>query len=243
MPAATATRLGLTVTIVVFLATFASPNAGWAATQWRVSTYNAVNLDVETPNNLAAWCGKIYATCSGADGAGGYGNNWHEALHYTAQIADPSQATDITLDAVINYDVEPGHDYVRIVYYTAEASAPQIAAEYDGFARGATISLTIHYDAFEYLGNGGDLIRIAVVVDTDGAWSDEDCLWPTVGAVQFDNAQVSITNGDFTLDTFDDFQGSGFGNWTPGSARLCRNSVVSSCDTCSPFSKRIKRCS
>ena len=214
MTARAATRLAIAAAILAF---GIFPASSRAATYWKVSTFAASNLDTETPGNHAAWCGKMFAdTCgSGPSGAGGYGNDWYEVLHYTAQIADPSVGTDITLGAVMNHDVEPGADFVRIVYYVAGEATPRLAAEYTGSALGVTVSLTIHYDPGEYLGNGGDLIRIALVVDTDENWSDEDCLWPTLGAVQFDNAQVSITNGAFEAQTFDDFEAAGFGSWTP----------------------------
>ena len=39
-------------------------------------------------------------------------------------------------------------------------------------------------------------MRVQLRVVSDGGWSDEDCAWPTAGAVQADNLQVTVQQGD-----------------------------------------------
>jgi hypothetical protein len=210
-------RLAVAIPALVIALAGLTPAPGAAQTHWKVSTFNSANLDPATPGNRAAWCGEIYAnTCGlGEASAGGYGHDWNETLHYTVQVPNSDQATVITLDMVVNYDVEPGHDFVRVVSFVEGSPEPRIAAEYTGTGVGTPVSLTINYSPGEYLGNGGDLARIAVTFESDGNWDDQDCAWPTVGAIQMDQVQVSITNGDHEESTFDDFEGGGLGNWTP----------------------------
>ncbi len=58
---------------------------------------------------------------------------------------------------------------------------------------------------------------------SDPAWSDEDCLWPSAGAVQIDNIAVTMTQGEDSLTDLTDFE-TGLGNMEararPGGGRL-----------------------
>ena len=67
----------------------------------------------------------------------------------------------------------------------------------------------------DYGGANGDEIRIRLRVTSDGAFSDEDGLWPTDGAVQVDDISVSYHDGVQPRSTFDDFEGAGPFSWKP----------------------------
>ena len=45
------------------------------------------------------------------------------------------------------------------------------------------------------LGDQGDEVRLRWLLITDGAWSDEDCLWATAGGAQIDSIAVTFDQG------------------------------------------------
>ena len=178
--------------------------------RWHVSDYMAGNLGGHGVGNLAAWCGEDYPACSVSDTAGGYGNDYNEILSWTATVADPGAPCTASLGARLNYDVEPGYDYVYLVAYTAGDVSQELAA-YTGTSLDVVVGASFTWQPGDYLGDTGDRIKLAFLVRSDGAWSDEDCIWPTRGACQLDDVTVTADNG--VTDTFDDFQ-AGLGNWT-----------------------------
>lgn len=181
---------------------------------WQVSDYRALDLGLTPgPDNLAAWCGDLaYTSCAAEDPEGGYGNSWREALQWTGTVADPGAWVEVLFSAYANLDTEPGYDYVYLRYRTPDAEM-QVAA-YDGVYPGHYLEYSFTLTPMDYMGPGADQVVLEIVFESDGGWSDEDCMWPTAGALQIDDITVSLDQGSGPVVDFCDFQ-SGFSSWEP----------------------------
>lgn len=176
---------------------------------WNVSNYNQVD-----PDNYAAWCGDInIAACDSNDAVGGYGNNWHDIIGFNYPVPYPALSTQVGITATLQYDCEPGYDaaYLSYQYNGQPYGDLQI---WDGIGT-AAVNSSVSYLPTDYL--GGTEVAICFRFKSDGGWSDEDCSYPTAGAMQVDDINVQLVNGDFTADFFEDFQHGGdptdFGLW------------------------------
>ncbi|MBU2500864.1 T9SS type A sorting domain-containing protein, partial [bacterium] len=177
---------------------------------WQASDYQAEGLNGHGPGNLAAWCGEDFPSCGATDEPGGYGDSYRDFLVWSAPVASPDQPCTVTIGCRLNYDVEPGYDYVRVAVALA-SEAVHVLAEFDGKAADVPLDLNFTYLPGDYVGPGADEIVVMFLVWSDGGWSDEDCSWPTVGACQIDDVGVSLSNGGTAI--FDDFQDGTLGNW------------------------------
>ncbi len=202
-----------------FQTPFGSPDwHGWThhdysvsgTVHWQASDYQAEGLNDHGPGNLAAWCGEDFPSCGGTDEPGGYGDGYQDYLVWSAPVASPDQPCIVTIGGRLNYDVEPGYDYVRVAVALA-SEAVHVLAEFDGKAADVPLDLTFTYLPGDYVGLGADEVKVMFLVTSDAGWSDEDCGWPTVGACQIDDVGVSLSNGGTA--TFDDFQDGTLGNW------------------------------
>ena len=121
------------------------------------------------------WCGTF-----AYDADGGYGNGWDDRL-----ICPPAPWTGFLYPVVTmayRNDTEPGYDYT---YVQAESS-------------GAYVNLNRGFDGVHpwgstgfYLGNKDDPAQVRFRFASDGAWSDEDGDYPTVGgACMFDDIMI-----------------------------------------------------
>ncbi len=160
--------------------------------RWKISTYFAAELDPDRPGNHAWWCGDDFPSCGTGDPDGGYGNGWDTRLAWTGAI-DPARAATVRLTGVVRYDTEIGYDYLRVEF--VKAATVILAATWDGVGS-RTLDETVTYQPGEFRGPGGDSVRVQLRVVSDGGWSDEDCSWPTAGAVQADTLQVTVQQGD-----------------------------------------------
>jgi hypothetical protein len=157
-----------------------------------VSTYAAAVLDPATGGNHAWWCGDDFPACPFGDLPGGYGNGWDTRLAWTGAI-DPARPAVVRVTGRVRHDLEPGYDAVRVEFVKA---AQVVEADvWDGTAV-RDLDATVAYAPGEFWGPGGDSVRVQLRVVTDGGWSDEDCQWPTSGAVQADLLQVTVQQGD-----------------------------------------------
>ncbi len=156
--------------------------------RWRISTYQAAGLDPGTPDNHAWWCGGDYPSCIAPDPDGGYGNGWDTRLAWTGAV-DPLRAATVRVTGAVRHDSEPGYDFLSVEFVKAGAVVP--AGAWDGVGT-FDLDLAATYQPGEYLGDGGDSVRVQLRFASDGGWSDEDCAWPSAGAVQADNLQVTI---------------------------------------------------
>jgi len=161
--------------------------------RWSVATVFAANPDPAVPDNHAWWCGEPFPACVEQDSAWGYGNDWDAALAWSGAV-DPALPATVRVTGVFNADLEPGYDYLRIEF--AKASGAEWTVMLDGRHLDAELDQIITYAPGEYVGETGDSVRVQLRVFTDGGWSDEDCNWPTAGAVQVDNLQVTVQQGE-----------------------------------------------
>jgi len=82
------------------------------------------------------------------------------------------------------------------------------------FTTPATFDDTQLFTPPMYVGSPPTLVHLRLKVTSDGAWSDEDGLWPTKGAAQVDNIRVSFNGalvsqaGDDGVASFEDLAGS-----------------------------------
>lgn len=167
---------------------------------WHVDTYQAAGLERGLPGtNYAWWCGEDLPSCGGGDIEGGYGNSYEDYLDYYGDVASPTDTTHVSVMYNLRYDNEPGYDYLYL----------QLETQY-GLVNGQTFNGTgeiyqgTYDDVFlpaDYVTNpntGNPAFHLRFYFDSDGAWSDEDCLWPTAGAAQVDSIVVSGDNGVMT---------------------------------------------
>ena len=83
---------------------------------WHIDDFYCASLDPGTPDNKAWWCGEVFPSCNLEDLPGGYGNGYTQYLDW--HHAPPVITEDVTVrvQAVLNYDVEPGYDYLNLEY-------------------------------------------------------------------------------------------------------------------------------
>jgi hypothetical protein len=182
---------------------------------WHRSEFNAQTLGTSQPSpNNAMWSGVEAGDPIGETWVflPGYGNNWADGMLYeSAPLADPSIAQDVSLDFYFHFDTEPGYDYFQVEYDSAGtwttvmavtgSDADSLGFNAPGAQFSAAQSAPIHYDGNDYGGDAGDQIRLRLIMLSDGAWSDEDGLWPTsAGAVQVDQITMTTSQGAFSED-------------------------------------------
>jgi hypothetical protein len=181
---------------------------------WHVDTYNAENLNSNGAGNRAAWCGSmVYPSCDPLDPEGGYGNDYEEILNWAGTVADNTAPCTVTVDAWVNHHLEPGYDWVKLLFLTANPE-PFEAWFADGLGSNVRIVGSYTYSPAEYLGEGHNQVLVRWLVTSDGAVADEDCSWHGNGACQIDDITVTMDNGAAT--TFDDFENGTLGNWEIG---------------------------
>lgn len=158
--------------------------------KWNVSTVNAANLDPAVPENHAWWCGEELPSCGEPDPPWGYGNDWNVAIG-TSRTIDPELAATVRLTGILNVDLEPAYDFLRVEALTT--FGPQLLAEFDGNLTGHELDVGYTWQPGDFVGEAGNEIALRLVVVTDVGWSDADCSYPTAGATQIDNLTTEIT--------------------------------------------------
>jgi len=184
-----------------------------AGSRWHIDTYNCANLDIGQPDNHAWWCGDDIPSCGGDDPEGGYGNGYVEYLDYYAEISDDQVSTTITVTAVLNYDNEPGYDYLYLEY--EDATDMQIAASFNGQADSVVVNQPLIFNPSDYVlhpDTGNPSCHIRWYGRSDAAFSDQDCDFPSAGLAQIDNIEISGDNGVQTI--LEDCEGATL--WIPG---------------------------
>jgi len=151
----------------------------------------------------ASWCGDLaLASCGIGDVDGGYGNNWRDVLEFRKTVG---AAAVVRIQGDLQYDCEPGYDYLTLQRRTAtspnfEPVTGGQGLSWDGVGTTA-VDYTFSYTPAELV-DGTD-IAVAFIFDADGGWSDGDCLWPTNGAARLDNLVVTV-NADVDTEDFED---------------------------------------
>lgn len=157
---------------------------------WNVSKRFAENLAPGVPENHAWWCGQDMPACSPSDSAWGYGDDWNTALG-TARTIDPAIEASLNLTGILNFDLEPGYDFLLIEAMTATGPVELLALDGSQLAYNLNVSYT--FQTGEFVGEAGDEVQVRLHVVTDGGWSDADCSYPTAGAVQADNLSLAVS--------------------------------------------------
>jgi len=181
---------------------------------WHIDTYNAELLDELVVPNHAMWCGTDIPSCGGGDPEGGYGNGYNEYLDWYGVVPNPGSGTTVNLTARLNYDNEPGYDFLTLE--VDRSSGLDVVQTWNGDNRVGGVFVPVDVDETftvqpaDYVGPASDQIHLRWHFVSDTGWSDEDCLWPTEGAAQVDNIQVTLNGTPWTLD---DFEPGSWVNW------------------------------
>jgi hypothetical protein len=164
---------------------------------WHIDTYQAADLDPLTVPNHAWWCGEPLPSCGPGDPDGGYGNNYEERLDWWGEVPDPAQPAQVQLAAVLNYDNEPGYDYLHLQY--EDVAGLHTLQIWNGQQDGVVVAAAHGFDIVDYVPHpdtGEPSIHLRFRFESDGGWSDEDCSWPTQGGAQIDLIQVFFDQGE-----------------------------------------------
>lgn len=197
--------------------------------RWHVSQFNAGNLDA-IANNNAMFCG-VEAGEPGFTTAPGYGNNYNDNLDWFG-FTNPAQNTNVRLEFDFNHDTEPGYDFFHVQYDSGGVMVDWLVQDGTNKDASGIFTAPVHFDESElftppmYVGNPPFLVHLRLKVTSDGAWSDEDGLWPTKGAAQVDNIRVYFNGGlvsqagDDGVATFEDLGGGtpDTEGWAPAAA-------------------------
>jgi len=143
---------------------------------WNVSEYNAANLDVSYIPNHAWWCGREeYLPCSLEDLVGGYGNQWDSRLDWFCPPSNQDDSVIVTVEAILNYDIEPGYDILYLQYKGRDGMVN--VAEFTGNASAEEISVTFEVTTQDYVNiDNNDNVYLRWYFSSDGG------VCPTVGA-------------------------------------------------------------
>lgn len=185
---------------------------------WQISQFNAENLNGNGAGNHAVWCGQTAAQQPGWVTAPGYGNGWTDVMRFREQVSDPTAGQTVSLDFFFNHETEYGYDWFTVRYDSAGVEIPLYSIDGSnidasgifqppGVQYSSVATRDVVYAGNDYSGDDSDEIVIELAVETDGAWSDEDGLWPTeAGAAQVDDISVTTTDGSY----FEDFEAGTF---------------------------------
>lgn len=216
-------------------ATLQPDRQGWAGVDltevlpnWNVSDFNAANLGaapsywiggyVVPATNHAMWDG-VPAGTSGYSTAPGYGNNWADQLDRRWTVTSTAVTTTLTWNFVFNHDSEPAYDFFVVQWDSAGSMIDLASFDADNRDTGGAFTTPASFTAAlsilpgMYAGPSSNQVHLRLLFDSDGAWSDEDGLWPTDGAVQVDNIQVDGSNGVGLSQAT--FEGGANGGWAP----------------------------
>ncbi len=166
--------------------------------------------------NNSMWCGQAPSTSTAFCGWAalpGYGNGWDQIL-----VSATLPGDSVRISYKVFWDSEPGYDGTTVEYsgdgglswtqwpvgvgFTARPNV------YDGGPQ----TLVESFNA-----GGLTTVQLRYRFDADGAWSDEDGLWPTDGAVLLDSITVTTWAGGIQASTnFEDFEGAAEGDTSAG---------------------------
>lgn len=190
--------------------------------------------------SLTSYSGRDVLWCGTNDGGystpPGYGHYWDQSI--VKEFVIPSGSSSIEYD--IQYDTEPGFDYVYLMISVDGGSNYVTLTQYD-FSSGGFISDSI--DISDYAEQTA-LIKFRFV--SDNGYDDEDGEVDTDGAFRLDYVQVT----GFSADTFNtgldgwdtSFNGDGDGYWgtydcddgnpdiNPGAIEICGDLIDNDCD-------------
>jgi len=177
---------------------------------WHVDTYHMENLNNNGAGNHGAWCGSIlYPACLGESEPGGYGDFWNDGLDYWGTVAD--NGVNATVDIEFWYNVHTELDFDWFNVNIDRAGTWEQIEHTSAVFENVHFMQTVTFLPEDYV--NGNEFHIQLQVTSDIGYSDQDCLWPSAGAVQVDDISISGTNGVVTY--FEDFEDGELGDWTP----------------------------
>ncbi len=171
---------------------------------WKIDTFNMALLDPLFTPNHGFWCGDVFANACGA----GYGNNYNEYLDWYGTVADNTNPTTVNVQGRLNYDNEPGYDYLYLTV-SRQTGFDQVATwngtnKVSGVFVPVDVNVTFSVGTADYVGPSNNQVHLRWRATSDGGWSDSDCLWDTDGHTQLDNLAVrfgGVLQG--TVNTFE----------------------------------------
>ncbi len=166
--------------------------------RWQVSDFQAQN------GSYSMWCGTVFP-----NGDHGYGNDWYKSLLFEHTVADNAVAATVRWQARLRVDVEPIYDFVFL--QVNRGGVWETLHSYDG-VHVVDVDETIVFEPAHYTGAGQDRIQLRVRLESDYVWSDEDQLWDTDGACQYDDVEVTV---DGVVVDFEDFEDQTSDRWLP----------------------------
>ncbi|UCH82850.1 MAG: hypothetical protein JSW50_10265, partial [Candidatus Latescibacterota bacterium] len=174
----------------VYYEDFQEGMAGWRPINftsqdlhWHLTTYNDGVID-----HGVWWCGEEGVE-SWAD-PDGYGNSWDQYLTKSFALPD---TIPLSISYTIQYDTEPLYDFVYLEFANDGGTNFTPLKAYDGNS-GGFISDSADLSAYRK-----QQVVLRFRFKSDGAWSDEDGLWHTDGALRVDEVQVT----GYELDDFE----------------------------------------
>jgi hypothetical protein len=148
----------------------------------------------------------------------GYGNDWDQSWCSKCICVPDTEEVYICYDVI--WDSEPGYDYTYVEYATKGAC--DSLGSIDNIPANDWVKIAAYYGVggpttvCDTIPAGHDShIKIRFHFVSDGAWSDEDGLWNTDGAIIIDD--LSLTAQYAGLYDFEDFEyNAGEGGENPG---------------------------
>ncbi len=165
------------------------------AVHFHIDTYHCANLDPRVPGNHAWWSGKRFDECGGGDDPEGYGSNWNDHLDWFGTVSDPDLPVTVHVTAVVNADVEPVEDFVYLYCVLPAGQWWLELLDLTGKHDSLAVSVSCLLQPEDYVGTAGDQVHLRWVVNSDGAWDDSDCRYPSQGAMQIDRIRVTFDQG------------------------------------------------
>lgn len=164
---------------------------------WQASTFFAVT------GTYSAWCGAEFAPCPPDTDGRGYGNTWNDMLEWRGTVANNTLGCSVTVTANVRHDSEGGYDFTWLSHEKFDQGILDVAS-WDG-AGLVAVNETFTYAPGDYMGAGSNQVVVMWRFTSDGAWSDQDCLFPTTsGACQVDDVVITLTNGTGYSHDFED---------------------------------------
>ncbi|MEJ2720319.1 MAG: hypothetical protein P8181_04165 [bacterium] len=152
-------------------------------------------------NRGVMWCGTDGTWMVSGPG---YGNNWKQYMHKSFTLGSGPQQ----LSYEIQWDTEPGYDYVYVEISNDGFDTWTVLAQYDNNSEYDPSSsqgfVTKSHDITAFQNQS---VEIRFIVNTDGGWSDADGSYDSNGAARLDWVQVS----GFATDNFE----TGTDGWIP----------------------------
>ncbi len=152
-------------------------------------------LLVPIEGSQSLWCGArpdaASTTLCNYSSLPGYGNSWDQRF----ESVEFASSGDVTLEFKTQYDTEAGYDSVFVEYYNKDDDWVQLTA-FDGSSSQYVQEVVPSVEL-----DGSVKFRFRFI--SDGAWSDDDGLHNTDGAVIIDSLSVSDTTGTLDYQNFE----------------------------------------